>query len=63
MIYQIETEDLFREAKSGNRSAIDRFYSTLIVRFQPIVKCELERFPVLQKEMQNIEDISQGNLP
>ena len=48
---RIQGEDLIREARSGNETAEKLFYSNLIERFLPIVKCEIERCPLIPKEI------------
>ncbi|MBN2030861.1 hypothetical protein JW824_11540 [bacterium] len=48
---QIETEALIRNARSGDKSAENLFYSHLIVRFLPVVKCEIGRYSLLEKEV------------
>jgi len=55
---RIEGEDLIREARSGNETAEKLFYTNLIVRFLPIVKCEIGRCPPLQKEIGCTEGMS-----
>ena len=47
---QEKVENLLLEARSGNKTAEDKFYSHLTVRFIQIVRCEIERFSILRNE-------------
>ena len=55
---KIIIEDLIRDARSGNETAENLFYSNLTERFLPIAKCEIERVPLLQKETKYLETIT-----
>ena len=55
---QMKAEDLIRNARSGDKIAEKLFYSNLIIRFLPIVKCEIGRYTPLQKEIKSLEEMS-----
>lgn len=52
---KIKTEDLIRDARSGDETAKNLFYSNLTERFFQIVTCEIGKYPFLQKEITHLE--------
>jgi len=55
MCDQTDIKYIIKAARAGDRSAVQEFFSILTVRFLPVIKRELQKYPVLLTNI-NLEE-------